>query len=102
MYIKVTKTDCQKIVNKNLQGGGSENSPLEIALANYALKLHERLGQVNNERTEFFEALYSIRIKCDKAGGENLVNKRKADLSAASKQAFAQAVKLDNELKDLG
>ena len=21
MYIKVTKTDCQKIVNKNLQGG---------------------------------------------------------------------------------
>ena len=102
MYIKVTKTDCQKIVNKNLQvGGGSENSPLEIALAKYALTLHERLGAINNERNEFFETLYSIRTKLENAAGERLANKRKADLAGTSKAAFAQAVKLDTELKKM-
>ena len=78
MYIKISKTDCQRIVNQNLRWGGS-HSELEIALAKKCLALYDRLGEINNERNEYFEAIYSAMIKFEKAAKGNLDKKRKAD-----------------------
>ena len=100
MYIKISKTDCQNIANKNLLGGGS-HSELEIALAKKCLALYDRLGEINNERNEYFEAIYSASIKFEKATKGTLKHKRAADLARDSKAHFAAAVKLDSELKGL-
>ena len=100
MYIKLTKTDCVKIVNESLQGGGGNHSEIEVALAKKCLALYDRLGQINNERTEYFEAIYSATIKFEKATKGALKHKRAADLEKESRAHFAQAVKLDSELKE--
>ena len=100
MYIKISKTDCQNIVNQNLRGGGS-HSELEIALAKKCLALYDRLGEINNERNEYFEAIYSATVKFEKATKGTLMHKRAADLTRDSKAHFATAVKLDTELKKL-
>ena len=100
MYIQITKTDCVKIVNENLQGGG-KNSDLEIALAKKCMQLYKRLGEINNERNEFFEAIYSATIKFEKATKGTLKHKMAADLARDSKAHFAAAVKLDSELKGI-
>lgn len=100
MQIEITKTDCVKIVNENLQGGGN-HSEIEVALAKKCLKLYDRLGQINNERNEYFEAIYSATIKFEKATKGSLKHKRAADLAMDSKAHFAAAVKLDNELKGI-
>ena len=99
MFIKISKTDCQNIVNQNLRWGG--NSELEIALAKKCLSLYDRLGEINNERNEYFEAIYSATVKFEKATKGTLMHKRAADLARDSKTHFATAVKLDNELKGL-
>lgn len=99
MYIKISKTDCQNIVNQNLRGGG--NSELEVALAKKCLALYDRLGEINNERNEYFEAIYSATVKFEKATKGALMHKRAADLARDSKAHFATAVKLDTELKKL-
>ena len=100
MYIKISKTDCKNIVNQNLQGGGS-HSELEIALAKKCLALYDRLGEINNERNEYFEAIYSATVKFEKATKCALKNKRAADLARDSKAHFSAAVKLDGELKEM-
>ena len=100
MHIQITKTDCEKIVNESLQGGG-KNTELEIALAKKCLSLYDRLAEINNERNEYFEAIYSATIKFEKATKGALKHKRAADLARDSKAHFAAAVKLDNELKGL-
>lgn len=87
MIIKITKTDCAKIVNDN----GGTTSPLELALAKKCLALYDRLGEINNERNEYFEAIYSATVKFEKA----------ANLARDSKAHFATAVKLDGELKEM-
>lgn len=99
MYIKISKTDCQNIVNQNLRGGS--HSELEIALAKKCLALYDRLGEINNERNEYFEAIYSATVKFEKATKGTLMHKRAADLAMDSKAHFATAVKLDTELKKL-
>ena len=70
-----------------------------MTLAKKCLSLYEKLGEINNERNEFFEALYSASIKFEKATKGALTRKRAADLASMSKAHFAAAVKLDNELK---
>src|SRR5574344_2516353 len=101
MYIQITKTDCEKIVNESLRVGGVKNTKLEIALAKKCLSLYERIGQINNERNEYFEAIYSATIKFEKATKGSLKHNRAADLASDSKSHFATAVKLDKELKGL-
>ena len=101
MHIQITKTDCTKIVNENLQGGGVKNTELEIALAKKCLALYDRLGQINNERTEYFEAIYSATVKFEKATKGALKHKRAADRARGSQAHFKAAVKLDGELKEL-
>ena len=81
--------------------GGGKNSDLEIALAKKCMQLYERLGQINNERNEYFEAIYSATIKFEKATKGTLKHKRAADLARDSKAHFAAAVKLDSELKGI-
>lgn len=99
MNIQITKTDCDKIVKGNLQGGG--NTPLELALAKKCLALYDRLGQINNERNEYFEAIYSATVKFEKATKGALMHKRAADLARESKAHIAAAAELDGELKEM-
>ena len=99
MYINISKTDCKNIVNQNLRKGG--NSELEVALAKKCLALYDRLGEISNERKEYFEAIYSATVKFERATKGALMHKRAADLARDSKAHFATAVKLDNELKEL-
>lgn len=102
MFIKITKKDCQNIVNENLQGGGrNEITPLEKALAKKCLELYEKLGTINNECNTYFETLYSITVKINKATGDHLKNKRIHDLQAQSQADLARAEKLDHELKEI-
>lgn len=100
MKILLTRTDCEKIVNESLQGGG-KYTEMEVALAKKCMALYERLGTVNNERNTYFEAIYSATLKFDKATDGALKRKRTSELAAMSKAAFATAVKLDNELKGI-
>lgn len=99
MYIKISKTDCQNIVNQNLRMGGG-NSELEVALAKKCLALYDLLGEINNERNEYFEAIYSATVKFEKATKGTLMHKRAADRKGQQAH-FATAVKLDTELKKL-
>lgn len=100
MYIKITKTDCVKIANESLRGVG-KNTELEIALAKKCLSLYECIGQINNERNQYFKAIYSATVKFEKATNGKMKHKRAADLARDSKSHFDTAVKLDNELKGL-
>ena len=100
MFINVTITDCKKIANETLQGGGVKTE-LEVALAKKCLRLHEKLVEVNNQRNEFLEGLYTAFLRIEKAGGEALKAKRLANLDANSKAAFKRAVKLNSELQEI-
>lgn len=101
MQIQVTKTDCIKIANKVKQGGWVNNTELEVALAKKCLSLYEKLGEINNERNTLFEAIYSASVKFENATKGALKHKRAADLARDSNAHFTQAVKLDNQLKEL-
>lgn len=101
MYIQITKTDCEKIANESLQVVGVKNTELEIALAKKCLSLYERIGQINNERNQYFEAIYSATVTFEKATNGKLKAKRAADLARDSKSHFATDVKIDSELKGL-
>ena len=101
MYINISKTDCKNIVKKNLRVSGGGNSELEVALAKKCLSLYDRLGEIKNERKEYFEAIYSATVKFEKATNGNLMHKMAADLASGQQGAFQQAVKLDNKLKGL-
>lgn len=109
MKIYVTKTDCENIVNKNFHGGGSENTPLEIALAKHALELHESLAKAKRERgeaetksSELHYALFSVYNTVMKTAGEEMATIRKGNLAAHSKAHFAKAVELNDELNKMG
>ena len=88
MYIKITLKDAKNIVNQSLQGGG-KHSDLEVALAKKVVSLSETLANINNERNEMFEALYSIGLKLSKGSfAQGLADKRKKDLMALSKAHY--------------
>lgn len=99
MNIQITKKDCVNIANNVKTGCGY--SEIEIALAKKCLSLYDRLGEINNEKNEYFEAIYSATLKFQKAIKGALLHKRAADLASQSKAHFAEAVKLDDQLKEL-
>lgn len=99
MNIQITKKDCVNIANNVKTGGGY--SEIEIALAKKCLSLYDRLDKINNERNEYFEAIYSATVKLQKATKGALLHKRAADLARDSKAYFTKAVHLDQELKGL-
>ena len=99
--MKISIYDVKEIVNKVTNGGGNY-TPLEAALARMCLKNMARIGQLSAEKSEMFNALYSVyrninSVKC----ASGLREKHKRELAGNSKALFAEAVKLDKELKEM-
>jgi hypothetical protein len=86
---------------KQSRNGGGQRTELEVALAKKCLHLSEKLGEVNKQRKEFFEGLYSALLRIEKAGGADLKAKRLADLTANAKASEKQTEKLNEELKGI-
>ena len=100
--MKISIDDIKEIVNKATNGGGNY-TPLEAELARMCLKYRETIGRIAAEKAEMFNALYSVysslnRTKC----ASELREKHRNVLAGNSRKAFAEAVKLDKELKEYG
>lgn len=101
--MKLSIDDIKEIVNKVTNGGGGNYTPLEAELARMCLKYRARIGQIAAEKAEMFNALYSVysninSVKC----ASELREKHRNVLAGNSRKAFAEAVKLDKELKEYG
>ena len=82
-------------------GGGCNYTPLEAELARMCLKYRATIGRLVAEKAEMFHALYSVysninSVKC----ASELREKHRNVLAGNSRKAFAEAVKLDKELKE--
>lgn len=101
--MKLSIDDIKEIVNKVTNGGGGNYTPIEAELARMCLKYRETIGRLSAEKAEMFNALYSVysslnRTKC----ASELREKHRNVLAGNSRKAFAEAVKLDKELKEYG
>ena len=100
--MKISIDDIKEIVNKATNGGGNY-TPLEAELARMCLKYRATIARLAAEKAEMFNALYSVysslnRTKC----ASELREKHRNVLAGNSRKAFAEAVKLDKELKEYG
>ena len=101
--MKLSIDDIKEIVNKVTQGGGSNYTPLEAELARMCLKYKATIGRIAAEKAEMFDALYSVYSSLNSAKfADGLREKHKKVLAGNSKAMFAEAVKLDKELKEYG
>ena len=99
--MKLSIDDIKEIVNKVTNGGGGNYTPLEADLARMCLKYRATIGQVAAEKAEMYNALYSVYSSLNSAKfAEGLREKHKKVLAGNSKALFAEAVKLDKELKE--
>lgn len=99
--MRLSIDDVKEIVNKVTNGGGGNYTPIEAELARMCLKYRETIGRLSAEKAEMFNALYSVysslnRTKC----ASELREKHRNVLAGNSRKAFAEAVKLDKELKE--
>ena len=100
--MRLSIDDVKEIVNKVTNGGGVGNyTPLEAELARMCLKYRATIGRLAAEKAEMFNALYSVysninSVKC----ASELREKHRNVLAGNSRKAFAEAVKLDKELKE--
>lgn len=78
---------------------GGSHTALEIALARKVLNLQKALAETNEKQQHYFDALYAIDQQLKKTAGDRIQERAKKDLEAASKQHFAEAVKLNGELQ---
>lgn len=84
-------------------GGGGNYTPLEAELARMCMKYRARIGQIAAEKAEMFNALYSVYSSLNLSKfADGLRDKHKKTLAGNSKALFAEAVKLDKELKEYG
>ena len=98
--MRLSIDDVKEIVNKVTQGGGNY-TPLESELARMCLKYRATIGRLAAEKDEMFNALYSVYSLLNSAKfSEGLREKHKKVLAGNSKALFAEAVKLDKELKE--
>ena len=82
-------------------GGGGNYTPLEAELARMVLKYRSTIGRLGAEKAEMFDAMYSVYSSLNSAKfAEGLREKHKKVLAGNSKALFAEAVKLDKELKE--
>lgn len=100
--MKLSIDDIKEIVNKVTNGGGGNYTPLEAELARMCVKYRATIGRLAAEKAEMFNALYSVysninSVKC----ASELREKHRNVLAGNSRKAFAEAVKLDKELKEL-
>ena len=98
--MKLSINDIKEIVNK-VTNGGSNYTPLEAELARMVLKYRQRIGQIEAEKAEMFNALYSVYSLLNSSNfTDGLREKHRNVLAGNSRKAFAEAVKLDKELKE--
>ena len=81
--------------------GGGSHTELEIALARKVLNLQKALAETNEKQQHYFDALYAIGQQLKKTAGDRIQERAKKELEAASKQHFAEAVKLNGELQKI-
>ena len=98
--MKLSIEDIKEIVNKVTNGGGNYTT-LESELARMVLKYRATIGRLAAEKAEMFNDMYSVysslnRTKC----ASELREKHRNVLAGNSRKAFAEAVKLDKELKE--
>lgn len=66
------------------------------------LKYRAKIGQIEAEKEEMFNALYSVYSSLNSAKfADGLREKHKKVLAGNSKAMFAKAVKFDQKLKEL-
>ena len=100
--MRLSIDDIKEIVNKVTHGGGNY-TPLEAELASMCMKYRATIGRLAAEKAEMFDSLYSVysninSVKC----ASELREKHRNVLAGNSRKAFAEAVKLDKELKKYG
>ena len=101
--MKLFIDDVKEIVNKITNGGGGNYTPLEAELARMCLKYRATIGRIAAEKAEMFDALYRVYSSLNSAKfADGLREKHKNVLAGNSRKAFAEAVKLDKELKEYG
>lgn len=94
--------DVKEIVNKVTNGWGNY-TPLEAELARMCLKYRATIGRLDAEKSEMFNAMYSVYSSLNSAKfADGLREKHKNVLAGNSKAMFTKAVKLDKELKKYG
>ena len=100
--MKISINDVKDILNKvNMVGGGSNFTPLEIELAKMVVKYRQTIGRLADEKAKTFDSLYKVYSAIHSTEfAADLMHKHAAVLAGNSKAHFAQAVKLDNELKE--
>lgn len=100
--MKLSIDDIKEIVNKVTNGGGGNYTPIEAELARMCLKYRQRIGQIEAEKAEMFNALYSVYSLLNSSNfTDGIRQKYKYILACNSKAHFAEAVKLDKKLKEL-
>lgn len=100
--MKISIEDVKQIINKVTQGGGSNYTPLEIELAKMVVKYRQTIGRLAGEKARMFDTLYKVyNVVHSNEFAADLMHKHAAVLAGNSKAHFAQALKLDNELKGL-
>ena len=101
--MKLSIDDVKQIANKVTQvGGGSNYTPLEIELAKKVVRYRQTIGRLADEKKKIFDNLYKVYNAIHSTEfAADLMHKHAAVLAGNSKAHFAQAVKLDNELKGL-
>lgn len=98
MEIKLYDRDIKHIANNERQGGGSHTA-LEVCLARKVVELKKTISAMNDERTRFFDALYSIHEKCVKVAGEGIKKRRRNNLYSEGLNCFKKAVENHAELE---
>lgn len=98
--MKLSIDDVKEIVNKVTNGGGNY-TPLEAELARMCLKYRATIGRLAAEKAEMFDSLYSVYATLNSAKcADALREKHRKVIAGNSRKAFAEAVKLDKELKE--
>ena len=99
--MKISINDVKDILNKVNMGGGSNFTPLEIELAKTVVKYRQTIGRLADEKSKMFDNLYKVYNAVHSTEfAADLMHKHAAVLAGNSKAHFAQAVKLDSELKE--
>ena len=93
--------DVKEILNKVKLGGGNY-TPLEIELAKMAYRYRCKIAEMAESKALMFDALFSAYSAMQNSPfGADLLHKRAATLASQSKAHIAEAVKLDDQLKEL-
>lgn len=99
--MKISINDVKQIVNKVTHGGGNNFTPLEIELAKMVVKYRQTIGRLADEKSKMFDSLYKVYNATHSTEfADDLKHKHAVVLAGNSKAHFAQAVKLDSELKE--